>query len=347
MRSARTPGPAVAPLRVGVLGCASIARRRMLPAMLATPEVTPVAVASRDPAKAAALARDFGLEPVTGYDALLARDDLDAVYVPLPVTLHATWVDRALRAGRHVLCEKPLTGEGGSSARLVRTARERGLVLMESMMFVRHSQHRVVREIVASGGIGSLRSLTAEFAFPPKPATDMRYTPAGGGALPEIGVYPLRTAQLYLGSDLRVRGAVLHRDAGLGVDLSGAALLSTPDGRPAHLTWGMEHAYRSAYELWGSEGRLVVEWAYTPPADHSPVIRIERQDGSERRVLEPHDQFRDVLECFCRAVRTGCEDGLQGGEIVALAELVDQVREAASAGGGGGARASRPPGGHA
>ncbi|WP_242911405.1 Gfo/Idh/MocA family protein [Actinomadura terrae] len=319
------------PVRLGVLGSASIAWRRMLPAMAGRPEVRLVAVGSRDLARAKLFTERFGGEPVEGYERLLERDDIEAVYVPLPLTLHAPWVERALRAGLHVLCEKPLTGDLARSEVLVRLADELGLTLMESLMFVRHSQHRTVRELVNAGTIGEIRSLVAEFAFPPKPPGDMRYDSVGGGAIAEIGVYPLRTALLYLGNRLDVLGAAVHRDPALGVDLSGAALLATPEGATAHLTWGMEHAYRSSYELWGEKGRIIVEWAYTPPASHAPVIRIETAAGRERRTLPPDDHFGNVLSAFAHAVRTGEDVGLRGAEILRLAALMDKVRARAVA----------------
>lgn len=318
-------GQNLAPVRVGVLGCASIARRRMLPALAAQPELKLVAIASRELTKARGFTDEFGGEAVAGYEQLLARDDIEAVYVPLPVMLHAEWVERALRAGKHVLCEKPLTHNLADAERLVKLAEELGLALMESLMFVRHSQHAAVREAVDAGAIGEVRSLTAEFAFPPKPPGDMRYNPVSGGALVEIGVYPFATALLHLGDQLRVLGAVVRRDEQLDIDLSGVALLSTPDGTTAHLTWGMEHAYRSVYELWGTTGRIVVEWAYTPPSTHAPVIRIETQDRLERRTLPPDDQFGNVLAAFARAVRTGEDNGLQGEEILRLAALMEKA----------------------
>ncbi len=317
------------PVRLGVLGCASIVRRRMLPAVARRTDVELVAVASRDETKAKSVTAEFGGEAVEGYEQLLARDDLDAVYVPLPAALHAEWVERALRAGLHVLCEKPLTGTLPASLRLVRLAEERGLSLVENFMFARHAQHAVVRELVAAGAIGEVRSLTAEFAFPPKPAGDMRYTAAGGGALVEIGGYPLRTALMLLGDDLAVAGAVVRHSAGHGVDLSGAALLTDPAGRTAHLTWGMEHAYRASYELWGETGRIVVEWAYTPPAGHRPVLRIETQDRIDRRTLPADDQFGNVLAEFARSVRTGVPGELEGRNVLRLAALFDEVAAAA------------------
>ncbi|MEU6996443.1 Gfo/Idh/MocA family oxidoreductase [Streptomyces sp. NPDC046465] len=320
------------PLRIGVLGCAGIAWRRMLPAIAAGEDVVLTAVASREGAKARQFTDRFGGEPVTGYDRLLERADVDAVYVPLPAMLHTEWVERALRAGKHVLSEKPLATTYKDASTLVALAEERGLVLLESFMFLCHSQHARVRELVAQGVIGELRSLTAEFAFPQKSGDDIRYLPdVGGGALTDIGVYPVRTALLHLGTDLEVLGASSHFDEAHGVDLGGAALLSRSDGVSAQLTWGMEHSYRSRYALWGSSGRISAHWAYTPPPTHSPVLRIERQDRVEELTLPAEDQFGNVVRAFVARVRDGVPSGLEGESVLAQADLVDRVRERALA----------------
>ena len=122
-------------VRVGVLGCAGIATRRMLPAFAAAPGTRVIAIASRETGRAEQTARLFGCEPVTGYENLLARNDIDAVYVPLPAALHACWTERALGCGKHVLCEKPLTTSAGQTRRLARLADEKGLVLKENFVF--------------------------------------------------------------------------------------------------------------------------------------------------------------------------------------------------------------------
>lgn len=318
------------PLRLGVVGCAGIAWRRMLPAVAANPDVTLVAVASRDAAKARVFTDRFGGEPVAGYDRLLARDDLDAVYVPLPALLHAEWIERALRAGKHVLSEKPLAATYEDAAALVALAEARGLVLLESFMFLCHPQHARVRELVADGVIGELRTLTAEFASPSKSFDDIRWRPdIGGGALTDIGVYPVRTALLHLGPEVEVVGAVLDVDHGRGVDTAGAALVTGPDGTTGQLSWGMRHSYRSRYALWGSAGRISVQWAYTPPPTHQPVIRIEQQSRVEELTLPADDQFARVVAAFVARVRHGEPSGLEGESVLRQAQLVDRVRELA------------------
>lgn len=216
-----------------------------------------IAVASRTPARARAVATRYGGLPVASYEGLLELPDVEAVYLPLPAALHAQWIERALRHGKHVLAEKPLTTSPEDTGRLVSLAEAHGLVLRENYLFLQHSQHRQVRKLLAAGVIGELRAFTATFAIPPRPAEDIRYRPElGGGALLDVGGYPIRAAQFFLGPDLAVAGASLRYDQTLGVDIGGGALLYRPDGVNAHLVFRFDHLYSSGYQLLGSSGRL-------------------------------------------------------------------------------------------
>lgn len=315
------------PLRIGVLGCANIALRRMLPAMAAHPDVDIAAIASRDEAKANEAAAPYGAAAVRGYAELLRRDDVDAVYVPLPAALHAEWTEAALRAGKHVLAEKPLTTNRVLTARLLDLARESGLGLMENVMFVHHHLHHVVRTLVADGAVGELHAFHAEFGIPRLPDNDIRHVfELGGGALWDVGIYPLRAALYFLGDDLDVLGAHLTRGRGRQVETSGAALLRTGGGVTAQVSFGMDHAYRSSYELWGSEGRIGVDRAYTPPADHVPVIRLDRRTGTEEIRLDPDDQVGNTVAAFVDSVRSGTGPAYDRAVPLRQAELLDAVR---------------------
>ncbi|MCX5381170.1 Gfo/Idh/MocA family protein [Streptomyces sp. NBC_00091] len=323
-----------APLRLGLLGCGDIAARRTLPALARTPELALAAVAAREPARAAAFAARFGGEPAASYEELLARPDVDAVYLCLPTVLHAHWAERALRAGKHVLVEKPLATNGADAERLFVLAAQRRLVLLENFMFLHHATQATVTGLLASGALGTVRAVSAAFTIPPRPDGDTRYDPAlGGGALLDNGVYPLRAALRFLGDRLTVAGAVLRHDERHGVDLSGSVLLAAPDGAAAQLRFGMEHHYRSWYEVQGSAGTLSVEQVYTTAPDHAPVVRLcVGTDRSEIRV-PAEDHFEAVLRFFARAVanpeRTGSGLPLLDAESRRQAGLLDEIRAAA------------------
>ncbi|MEU0806790.1 MULTISPECIES: Gfo/Idh/MocA family oxidoreductase [unclassified Streptomyces] len=325
------------PVRVGVLGASSIARRRTLPAMRDLPEVTIVAIASRDPQKAEQFADDFDCAPVHGYERLLDRDDIDAVYVSVPNALHHLWARRFLECGTHVLAEKPLTTRAADTAELARLAAERGLVLRENITFVHHGMHRRVAELLAAGRIGRLRHIDASFCFPPLPASDVRYRPElGGGALLDAGIYPVRLAQYFLGDDLSVAGAVLRDDPETGVDVAGSALLVAAAGETVTLTFGFEHGYGARYTLWGSTGRLTVDRAFTPPATLSPLLRIDEQDHAEEIVLPAEHQFASSVASFAEAVRRAQDTGADPGHAawaattLRTAELLDRIAGSAT-----------------
>jgi dTDP-3,4-didehydro-2,6-dideoxy-alpha-D-glucose 3-reductase len=297
----------------------------LLPAMAACPGLTVTAVASRSADRAAEVAGRYGARPVAGYHGLLDDPDVEAVYVPLPAALHAVWTRRALESGRHVLVEKPMATDPDTTRHLLSAARARGLVLHENVMFVQHGRHEAVRRLVSDGRIGRPRTFDATFTIPPLPEDDIRYrAELGGGALFDIGIYPLRAAQHLLGPDIEVLGAALTVPAGREVETGGAALLRSGDVL-AHVTFGMDHCYRSRYEFGGTHGRIVVERAFTPPADYEAEIKLETAAGTEHIVVGRDDQVARTVGAFAAAVRSGAHDEEYDRAVLVQAVLLDRV----------------------
>ncbi|MFJ7208343.1 Gfo/Idh/MocA family protein [Streptomyces sp. NPDC098789] len=312
-------------LRIGVLGCADIADRRMLPSMLRQPLVRITAIASRTIEKARHFTDRFGGAPLAGYEKVLERADVDAVYIPLPPELHVEWTLRALAAGKHVLCEKPFATSLPDAEKAVAAAREHGLLLMESFMFLHHSQHARVRELVADGVIGEVQLFTSEFGIPLRPGGVRAST------LPEVAAYPVRAAQLFLGPDLRVAGAQVRPDSAYGPQPAGSALLTSLSGAAAHLAYGVEHSYLSGYGLWGSEGRLRLERAFSTPDDFTPILRVERATGTEEIPLAPDHHFTNIAGTFARTVLEGQPFTPHAEAILTHAHLMEAIATTAAA----------------
>lgn len=311
---------------IGVVGCADIAARRALPALRESP-FRLVALASRSQEKAEGLAAGYGCKAVAGYDRLLGLSDIDAVYIPLPNSEHAEWARRALSAGKHVLVEKPAVTDAETARALVALAEERGLLIMENFAFLRHPQHDRARSLVDGGEIGELRGYDGAFGIPPTDPRGIKYQAhLNGGALWEVGCYPVRAAQEYLAAPLEVLGAGLRTDPELGVDIAGAALLRDGDGVTATCSFGMSHGYRSTYALWGSEGRLVLEWAFTPSREARPVLRLHQRDRETRITAPASDQFAGVFSAFHRAIRDPAARAAHHGELVRQAALMARIR---------------------
>ena len=289
-------------IRIGILGCAKIARRSMAPAILQLKDrFELLAVASRDAEKASEFAREFTCEAVTGYAALVARPDLDALYVPLPTGLHREWVGRAIAAGKHVYVEKSFAPTLAQTEELVASARHAAVAVMEGYMFQYHRQQAVVAGWLRQGLIGEVRHFHGSFGFPPLPADDFRYDDAlGGGVLMDAAGYPLRAAHRLLGDDLEVHGAAVHR--GSGTALWGSAFLANPSGVGASIAFGFDNFYQCRYELWGSRGKLVAERAYTAGAAFSPRLLLESVDGGRELLVEPDNHFVAALRAFSQAI---------------------------------------------
>jgi len=322
-------------VRFGVLGAADIAVRKTLPALGTLAGIAELtAVASRHPARAAQVVEAFGGRVHRSYDDLLADPKVDAVYLPLPPSGHALWASRALAAGKHVLVEKPLTTDHAETSSLLRQAANAGLVLAENMTFPYHRQHAEVLRLVGAGAIGELRTMTASFAVPARPANDIRLrADLGGGSVLDQGVYPVRAALMVLGPRVRLRAATLRHDPARGVDLAGSArLTSLDDGVQARLNFGMDGSYECFYELTGTAGTIRVERAFTPPPEFRPQVSLRPAAGPERLLdLGPDDQFAGCLRAFVARVRTGAGPHPADVTFLAQARIVDRIRHAARA----------------
>ena len=190
-------------LRIGILSTANIATAKVIPGMRRAERVEVVAIASRDAARSRAVADRLGIPTAHGsYEALLADPDVDAVYIPLPNHLHAEWTIAAARAGKHVLCEKPLAMTAADAERMVEACRTAGVHLMEAFMYRLHPSWLAARELVASGRIGRLVAVQSWFSFFNDDPANIRNVQAfGGGALFDIGCYAVNLSRMLFGAE--------------------------------------------------------------------------------------------------------------------------------------------------
>lgn len=317
-------------IRIGILGAADIAYRRFLPALRKTENFTfaGVAVASQSGReRAQRIVDDFGGCIYIGYENLLQMPDIDAVYIPLPPSLHYTWAHKALTLGKHVLSEKPCTTSLEDAESLVRLADEKQLVVNENYAFTMHRQIKIIKELIASGEIGELRLIRSAFGFPYRSADDFRYhKELGGGALLDCGGYVIKIAQLFLDEDIRVLASVLHETGKHDVDMYGSVVVADRNQTEAQLAFGMDNAYRCELEIWGSRACISAPRIFTPPAGLETQIVVKGQTEKSIRV-EPDDQFMHVIDYFgaCMEDEKKRKQAREG--IIAQARLMKAVRE--------------------
>jgi D-xylose 1-dehydrogenase (NADP+, D-xylono-1,5-lactone-forming) len=311
-------------VRLGLLSTARI-NRAIIGAAAKTDAVEVVAVASRDAERAEAYAREHAIPRSHGsYEALLADPEVDAVYVSLPNSLHVEWTLRALEAGKHVLCEKPLARDPDAVERMFDAAAERGLVVMEAFMYRHHPQTRALRECVASGRLGELRQVRASFAFTLDDPDNVRLRPElDGGALMDLGCYCVSGARLVAGEPELVYGRL--RLAPTGVDAAFTAVLAFPGDVFAEFHCAFDLPYESGLEAIGSAGRVLVREPFTCRDPHLEV------DG-ERIDVEDADRYQLQLENFAAAIRGVAEPLLGRADAVAQARTLDALYRSAATG---------------
>jgi dTDP-3,4-didehydro-2,6-dideoxy-alpha-D-glucose 3-reductase len=317
-------------LKIGVLGCANIAQRSVIPSILKMSEYfTLVGIASRSKGKVSELASQFHTEPYYGYETLLNNAELDAVYIPLPNSLHAEWIDQALSRNIHVLVEKTMACEFEDVVRLNEKASQKGLVLMENFQFRFHEQLSVIKSLVDEGKIGEIRCLRSSFGFPPfKNSNDIRYKKSlGGGALLDVGAYPIKISQIFLGQDIGVTSANLWFDEEKNVDIWGGGYLKQKNGPLfAEIAFGFDNYYQCNLELWGSGGSIVTNRIFTAPPDFSPEIIIESSSGKEIIHIEPCNHFENMLRHFHDLVNNEIDIRDEYKQNISQAKLLKQVK---------------------
>ena len=326
-------------IRIGILSPSNIAFRRFLPALkkCAGMEYVGVAYAAREEwfggdvppsewEKAEEFAKSYGGEVTEGYRRLIARPDVDAVYVPLPPALHFAWGREVLNAGKHLFLEKPFTTNLRDTEELLALAKEKSLAVHENYMFVYHSQLARIKRMIAEGETGDIRLFRMAFGFPKRPGNDFRYVRSlGGGALLDCGGYPTRLAQELLGDSLRIVQAKLTQPEGYEVDLYGNAVLENDLGQCAQISFGMDNAYQCQLEVWGSRETVIAPRIFTAGADVTPSLTIRTSTDESTVQLEADDQFQHSIELFAAS----CADpgAAPADKIRRQSGLIEEIRK--------------------
>jgi predicted dehydrogenase len=329
----------LAPVRWGVLGASHFAQKVSLPGMRRGPLTKLAALASRDAAKATTAAQALGIPKAYGsYDELLADPDIEAIYVPLPNHLHVEWSARALRAGKHVLCEKPIALDAGDAETLVAAQRESGKLVAEAFMVRYHPQWRQAKAWVQDGRIGELVSVQTAFSYFNRDAANIRNRrDVGGGALYDIGCYAVNTSRYLFGREPQRAIALIERDPDFGTDRLTSALV---DYGGAHLTFtcSTQAVPYQRVNAFGTRGRIEIEIPFNAPADKP--CRIFCDDGSvlgggsaEVMTFPVVDQYHLQSEAFSRAIRTG--EPIENSIEVAVGNMrvIDALFRSADSGG--------------
>ena len=289
-------------------------------------DVAVVAVASRDGRRAQAFAREHGIKRShDSYEALLSDPDVEAVYIPLPNSLHISWAVHALQAGKHVLCEKPLSRRPEQVEFAFDLAHQRGLLLMEAFMYRHNPQTARLNELVQQGAVGTLRMIRAAFSFVASDPVDVRLShELDGGALMDLGCYCVSAARMLAGEPDQV--SAFQTLGGNGVDVAFTGIMSFAGGVLAHFDSGLALAQRHELEVVGDEGTLFLD---DPWACRKPLIELRRPDLVERIRTPLADSYGLEVENFSAAIRGEAASLLGRADAVGQARTIEALYSAA------------------
>jgi len=319
------------PVRWAIIGTAGIAGRTFLPSLDYVGGGEARVVAGRDADRTARFARDHGVQhAVSDYQEALADPQVDAVYVPLPNSMHAQWAMAALEAGKAVLCEKPLCSSLEETQRLLAVAAKTGLPMWEAIAFLFRSQTDRFLELIADGAIGEVREIQSSFHFTLRPGDIRLSAQLAGGALADVGCYPIRLARLVFGSEATgVRASQRLTDG--GVDAETWGVLDFPGDRRLLFSCGFDKAYDTTTRVLGMSGELRL----SRPFAGTPVDTIELLRPDAEPIVEhangPDPQFAGLVRHIHAVLRDGASPRhLAVADAAGNAAVIDAVRRSAA-----------------
>ncbi|ACE86211.1 Gfo/Idh/MocA family protein [Cellvibrio japonicus] len=321
-------------VRWGVLSTAKIGRTKVIPALQASDLNQVVAIGSRDLAGARQCAADLGIEKAYGsYEALLADPDIDAIYNPLPNHLHVDWSIKALQAGKHVLCEKPLGMDTADAQRLVEAAAGYPhLKTMEAFMYRFHPQWQTAKQLVDSGKLGQLRTIHSQFSYNNREAGNIRNKRAmGGGALLDIGCYCISLSRwLYNSEPLQVMGQITPFP-GQEVDCQVSGILQFAEGN-ATFTAATKIEPRQYIEASGEAGSLAIAVPFNPPGDRPAEITLKHNGEADVLSIAATDQYRVMGDAFACSVLDDTPVPTPLSDAIANMRIIDAIFTSAATG---------------
>ena len=326
-------------VRWGVLGVAKIAVEKVIPAMQLGRYSSVVAIASRSPERARRAAKQLDLPRAHGsYEDLLADPEVDAIYNPLPNHLHVPWSIEAARAGKHVLCEKPLALDADEARSLLAARDETGVLIQEAVMVRTHPQWLAARELMRLGRIGEPRAAQGFFSYHnTDPANVRNIESIGGGGLLDIGFYPITTTRFFFDEEPSRVCGLIERDPDLKIDRLTSAILEFPSGH-ASFTCSTQLVPYQRMHFFGTKGRIEVEIPFNAPRDRP--CRIFLDDGSdlhgkgiETFAFETCDQYTIQGDLFSKAILDGGPAPVPLEDSVRNMEVIDAIFRSAREGG--------------
>ena len=323
----------MAKVRWGVLSTANIGMENVTPAIQQAENCEVVAIASRDQDRSRAAAGRLGIPNAYGsYEALLADDQVDVVYIPLPNNLHAEWTEKAASAGKHILCEKPLAMNAAQAAEMVQACDEAGVKLAEAFMYRHHPTWVEAMRLIGRGVIGELQGVQSWFSyFNDDPDNIRNRMENGGGALMDVGCYNINLSRMLFGAEPVRIGAAVRRDPDMGIDTVTSAVLEFPGGGQSTFTCSTRAEDYQRVHIIGSSGRIDIEIPFNIPPDRETAIFVASggeppvAPATEALAFPAANQYTIQAELFAQAVLDETSVTVPPTDAIANMKVIDEI----------------------
>lgn len=318
-------------IRFGIIGCSSIAIKSAIPSIIDGKFSTLEMIGSRDIKKSKKIAKKFSCLEYGSYDQVLKNNNIDAVYISLPIKLHEKWICRAAKAGKHVLCEKSAVLSENSARKVIQVCKDNNVRIMENFVFKFHPQHKKIFELIEKKSIGKIHTIDAKFGFNIKyNKNNFRFSKKlGGGALNDIGTYLISTSKFIYKEVPHSIFCNLEIDKKTKIDTRGNILLSFSNNKSALLSFGYNNYFQSTYNIWGTKGMIKSERAFNVNKNMETEISIYQNDKIKKLKLAPKNQFQIAVDKFCSEIQNGINKINFEQDLLEQAIILDAVKRSA------------------
>ena len=312
--------------KIGLLGCSNIAQKSFFPYVNSSKLSEMSYIGSRSISKAKVWAKKYDCNYAGSYDDVI-NSDVDAVYISLPIGLHEEWAIKALKSGKHVLCEKSSTTSYDSAIKMVAAAKENKKRILEGFSFRFHPQHQQIRSLI-SKNVGKLKNFYGIYGFPPPNENDIRWQlKLGGGVLNDVACYPICASRLVFQAEPISVLAHLDFDEASSVDKSLSVIAKFANKETAFISAGFDNYYQSKYSIWGSEAKISTKRAYAVPRDYATSIYLHKDDKISEKVVHPADQFSVMFDTFSNVISGRIENPYDfEKDLLNQARLMESIR---------------------
>tara|TARA_X000000950_G_scaffold280422_1_gene375004 strand:+ start:2034 stop:3005 length:972 start_codon:yes stop_codon:yes gene_type:complete len=318
-------------VNLGILGCANIAERHIVPALKRlTGQYNIVGVGTRNKKRGELFKSKFNLSIYDNYESIVNNEAINAVYIPLPNSLHEEWIENSLKTKKHILVEKSLTTSFDAALRVNKIAEKQNLVLVENFQFRFHIQTKKIKQLLNDEEIGEIRNVRSTFCFPPfANKENIRYQKKlGGGSLLDAGAYPVKVSQIILGDNLEVVDSNLYLDKTFGLDTWGNATLKCLNSSVcSQIAFGFDNFYQCNLEILGSRGKITADRIFTSPPGSVSAIKLENDNGTKIIKLEPCNHFENMLLYFYDLVKGKRNLKNEYVENINQSRLINEIKE--------------------